>query len=268
MITLLNKFDDGYIIGEKDVLEIVSHYIEEDNLEEFIKDVSFDNNYEGMGAYKHKANIIILNNENILKFCYCIWDKLMKLYNIDEKYCTYFINFYYLYVLFHEIEHAKQNKKYESLDDKSVLYAFLYGLCSRLEGNNQFYDKNHDLFPTEIEADNNGLLKSYNLLSYTKLPVRETKVLYLQYLVSLQSNYERINRYRVLTPIEKLYNDIKIDNNIKVIDMNLILKLLDKSKLSKIERFNLGVCITPKEFDSISRERIKIYRAEKGFCKK
>ena len=252
MITLLNKFDDGYIICEKDVLEIVSHYIKEDNLEEFIRDVSFDNNYGCMGAYNPINNKIVLNSDDILKFCYSLWNKLMKLYNIDEKYSSYFINFYYLYVLFHEVEHAKQNKKYKSLNDKSILYAFLYELCSRLEGNNQFYDKNHDLFPMEIEANNNGLLKSYNLLSYTKLPGRETRILYLQYLFSLLSNYERINKYRVLTPIEKLYE------NVKTLDIDLIFNLLDESKLSKIERFNLGVCVTPKEFDGIDYEKKKI----------
>ena len=88
------------------------------------------------------------------------------------------------------------------------VYLFLYELCEKLERENQsFYDKNHDLFPMEIEANNNGLLKSYYLLSHTNLPKREKRILYLQYIISLLSNYEKTSNNFISTPLDKLYKE-------------------------------------------------------------
>ena len=41
MITLLNKFDDNYLIKEDDVYDIVFSYIKENNLTDELKDIVF-----------------------------------------------------------------------------------------------------------------------------------------------------------------------------------------------------------------------------------
>ena len=251
MITLLNKFDDGYIIQRKDVLEIIGHYISEDNLGKYIKDVSFDNNIEGSATYNPITGRMSFNEEKVLKYCNEKFSDVFEIFKVSDTYESYFINFYYLYTLFHEIEHAKQEKEYDNTNNK--LYRYLYELCHNLLFyDHSLYEKRHSLFPIEIEAHNNGFLKAYQLLSYTKLPKRETQIMYLRYLYSLLCNYEKINCFRVLTPIDKLSMESK------QVDIKRIFKLVDESRLSKIERFNLGVCVTPRELNSIKKEKDKI----------
>ena len=252
MITLLNKFDDGYIIQRKDVLDIISHYTEKDHLENFIKDVTFGSNNEHAGTYNLDTYKIALNDDMILENCYELFGELSRIYNIDRGYYPYFINFYYLHTLFHEIEHAKQEKNYQ-LMRKSNLYEKLYELGRTLQMDNiDFYRKNHSLFPMEIDANNNGYLESYNLLSHTKLPRRETRILYLQYLFSLSYNYQKVTNNYILSPIEKL---IEQSNGM---DILTLIQLLKETHLSKIERLNLGLIITPSEFNSIEHEKNKI----------
>ena len=254
MITLLNKFDDNYIIHEDDVLEIAFHYIKEYNLELFLNDVTFDNSKDEMAYYNVNRNIITINNEKTWKTCYKWADMFKEKYHIDDKYYSYILNFYYLYVLFHEFTHVMQKKNHDMLTSKTpTIYLFLYELCEKLHLDSQaFYDKNHDLFPMEIEANNNGLLKAHNLLSYTKLPNKETKLLYLQYLNSCLTNYNKINKYRISTPFDELYR--REDR----INMDIFNRLLNESKLNTKERLNLGLDITPSEYNHLQRERVRI----------
>ena len=254
MITLLNKFDDNYIIQEKDVLEIINYYINENNLKDYLNDVIFSNHSKYIGCYDLKTNQIIFNDEKILSFCYRKYDLVHNKFFIDENSYTYFLNYYYLYIIFHELSHVMQKANYEKeLMKNDNINSYLYELCRKMHyGNQAFYSKNHNLFPMEIDANNNGFLKAYQLMMYTKLPKKELRIMYLQYLFSLLENYTLINPYRVMTPVDKLS---KIN---ALIDINEISCLLHKSKLSKIERINLGLDITPKEYHRIEKEKEKI----------
>ena len=245
MITLLNKIDNTYVIEKKDILRIISSYIAKNNLQSYLFDVRFLSNSNNLGSYNTLTNVMILNDNRIIKSCYHVSDCLAKKYKISEDYYTYLINYYYLYILFHELEHVKQKASYENAS-RSVLFNSLYELCRELQRNDlKFYNQNHDLFPMEIEANNNGYLKAYHIISRTKLPKRELNILKRQYLFSLLNNYEK-NKYQIIAPIDKLteYNNTSIFNTTKI---------LQESDLSKIERLNLGLGITSLEYDSIKK---------------
>lgn len=252
MISLLNKFDDKYIIKEEDVLEIISFYLKSNDLSDFLKDVNFDNQANYLAYYDASNNTILLNNERIWRYSIKNTDKLKLDYHISDEYYSYFLNFYYISVLFHELTHAVQKLKYNDSKSNS-LYKYLYELCCLLQYSDlSFYNKNHDLLPLEIEANNNGYFKAYQLMTYTKLPRKEASLMHLKYLKSLLSNYRRINNYKVLAPMDKLH----VKN--PVIDIEEIYHLMNKEKLSKIERLNYGLDITPKEYNSIEKEKEKI----------
>ncbi len=253
MISLLNKFDDNYMIKEEDVAGIIKSYIQENGLETYYCGVIFDDNSKDLGKYNIKNNTIILNDKRIIKFCYKIADKLTTLYHVDEKYYTYFFNFSYLYILYHELMHVMQKARYEkNVDNKDDVYVYLYELCMRLHHSNLvFYRQNHDIFPMEIEANNLGFLKSYQLLSYTKLPTRESRIMYLQYLSSSLLYYRKVDN-RIITPLDKLV----LEND--SIDVEKMFWLLANTKLSRNERLNLGLDITTKEYDSLINEKNKI----------
>ena len=254
MITLLNKFDDHYVMKENDILETVYHYIVENGLELFIRDVPFNDKLNTIARYNDSKNIIEINMQKLMEVCNMWATKLQKTFHIDDNNYSYLLNYYILYALFHEITHAMQKKKHDALRfTTNKVYIFLYELNDELMNRNKdLYTRCHDLFPMEIEANNTGLLQSYNLMSHTKLPNREKKIMHLQYVDSLLSNYEKINKYRIKSPFNKLYNE---DNRI---NMNLFNQLLNEVNLSKLERLNLGIDITPHEYNSLQREKIRL----------
>ena len=251
MISLLNKFDDNYVIKDGDILEIVSFYLRSNGLDNYLKDIKYCTNDKFLAYYNTQSNEIELNNEKIWEYCYKSTYGLIKKYNIDEKYHTYFLNFYYISVLFHELTHAMQKQKYESMDSNS-LYVYLYDLCRMIGYTDfSFYNKNHGLLPMEIEANNEGLFKAYQLMTYTKLPGREAQLMHLEYLSSLLTNYKKHNN-RIISPVERLCKKV---NYIEKSELN---ELLEKTRLSKMQRFNYGLNITTKEYDSLDKEKQKI----------
>ena len=253
MATLLEKINNNICLDKYDIIDIIHAYIEKNNLELYLVDVVFDNNSKYIGAYNMKDKTITLNDDRIIKFCYKTSNNLSRIYNIDEDYYNYFFNYYYLYVIFHELEHVLQTKKYENERNKNVMiFKFLYELCQKLHYNSPaFYHFNHDLFPMEIDANNNGYLKSYKFLSHTNLPKRELKIMQTQYTFSLLYNYKKIDN-TVLSPLDKLCE------NGKNISKEFILKLLSACELSMDERLNLGLNITSLEFNNIEKEKRKI----------
>lgn len=254
MIELLNKFDNNYVISKDDVYEIALNYINVNHLELFLNDIKFDNLSSDLAAYNPKANNIVINNWKAWETCYKWADKLTEKYHIDNRYYSYVLNFYYLYILFHEMTHANQKKKHDMLTTKTPgVYLFLYELCEKLYlDSKSFYEKNHDLFPMEIEANNNGLLKSYNLINNTKLPKKEKRILYLQYIQSLLSNYEIINSDEIITPFNKLYKE---ESRINIDIMNM---LYSGVNLNMIERLNLGLDISLSEYNHLQKEKLRI----------
>ena len=251
MITLLNKFDDNYVLEKKDIYDIADKYIRENNVEKYLKDIIFTTDENVLAHYNISKNEIVINNEIVVKKCHKLCDEVERIYELNKDYLTYFLNFFYLYIIYHELMHVSQKAKFENEDNE--LFNYLYVLSEILHrNNNNFYCDNHDIFPLEIEANNIGFLTAYNLMSYTKLPTKETKVMYLQYLFSLISNYKKISNDKVISPIELLKNEKAI------VDVNLINELSNKLKLSKISKMNFGLPITSREFNSVDNEKYKV----------
>ena len=258
MLTLLNKFDDKYKMKEKDILDIAWSYIKENNLEEILKDVKFDPNSSYLGIYYNDSNTMVFNDERIYNKVNELYNELLSNYQIDENYHTYFWNLFYLYVTFHDVEHINQKAMHDN-GYGSELFNYLYEACNNIKENDyNLYLENHSLFPTNIAADNIGFLKAYNLMDHTKLIKRELRIMYLEYLKLLLRNYERYNDKIIISPVDKLAT---LSN---LISLDKITELLNNTKLSKIDRMNLGLSITPSEYDSIIKlensQKIKIYK--------
>jgi len=258
MNLLIDKFDSKNLINKDDVLKIISTYVDGNDLDYLLKNVHFysdtsdeiislDNSC--LGYYNATKKYIILNDDKIKKMAYQFYYRLKKIWNINDYYQTYFINFYCLYTIYHELTHVLQRLKYYDSFHNNSFFRYLYEFDSQLQKANQlFYNKNHDLFPMEIDANNNVLLKAYDIMNNTSLPKREKQILYLNYLSSLLLYYKKVNRKSVISPIEIL------NNQIKIIDLSLF----KNEKLSKIDRLNYGLFISPHEFNDINKEKMHI----------
>ena len=249
MITLLNKFDDQYKIKEKDILDIAWSIIKENKLEEYLTDIRFNPDSPHIGDYSEKKKIITLNDQRIYTTVNELYKRLLIKHQIDDIYYTYFWNFYYLFIIFHEVEHVNQRAIYESGDGNKLSDLLYEKSISIKNKDNNLYKENHDLFPVEIEANNIGYLNAYKLMSHTKLPKREQRIMHLEYLKALLHNYQKTNK-RIITPMDK-FSMLTSEINI-----NEINELLNNTRLSKIERMNHGLDINPSEYDSILKLRV------------
>lgn len=251
MITLLNKFDDNYVIKPEDVYDIVNAYIRNNSLEPYLKDISFDPTNKNLADYNLKTNEIVFNDNKIILAGYSLYDELYSKYHINEEYYTYFLNFYYLFIIYHELVHVSQKAKYERDISKDNIFNYLYELSNQLRRKDiNLYYINHNLFPMEIEANNEGYLYALNLMNHTKLPRRECRVMQLKYLSSLSLNYRTIGNLHIISPVEEF---VGLDNE----TMERINTLFSNTRLSKNERMNLGLFITLKEYKSIMNEKRK-----------
>ena len=143
--------------------------------------------------------------------------------------------------------------QYEKTCDKNNISNYLYELSYRLKKDDpNLYKEYHNLFPIEIDANNTGYYKAYSLMSYTKLPSKECKIMQLQYLFSVLYNYDRLNTFRVMTPIEKL---AELNPNV---DLYKIFDLARQENISKMNRLYLGLPITSREYDGIVKEKQKL----------
>ena len=250
MIDVINKMNDHHIIEKDDILKIIADYISKNNLEKYLCDVVFSSETNHLAHYNISTNKVVLNDDRIINSCYKLFDGLQKIYQINEDNYAYFINFYYLYIIYHELTHVSQKAQYEKYCNKYNVFNYLYELCIVLrEDEINFYKENHDIFPMEIEANNNGYLKAYQLMNYTNVPIKEIKIMYLQYLFSLLYNYKKIDAQKLQNPIELLSNENKL------VSLRTIKNLLKKDELSKIERLNLGLPITLSEYKSIENKK-------------
>lgn len=251
MNELINKFNNYYVMNQDDILNITSKFITEYRLEEFLCDIKFNDSLGELAVYNPSKSIIYINMQRLWNACYKWSNKLQVTYKIDNCNYSYLLNYYCLYILFHEITHAIQKQKHDKyVNNTNSVYIFLYELCEILElDNKELYDKYHDLFPMEIEANNNGLLKAYNFMSHTNLPSREKRILNLQYINSLLSNYEKDNKSRIITPFSKLYN---VESRINIDKLN---ELIEEISLDKIDRLNLGLVITNQEYKGLQKEK-------------
>lgn len=254
MITLMNKLDDeNYIIQQRDVLDVADAFIRENHFDEFLKDIDFKQNINGIGHYDANKRVIFFNENKILEKCYSLYNSLLSHHDIDENYDTYFINFYYLFILYHEFAHVLRKVKYENSFNEENIYTYLYEMCvTMIDKDRDFYTKNHQFFPIEIEANNIGFYKAYSLMSYTKLPAKECKVMQYQYLKSLLRNYQKVDGSKIITPIEKLA-EMNED-----VDLDKIIDLSSHENIPRSERLNLGLPISLKEYDGIAKEKQKL----------
>ena len=251
MITLLNKFDDNYVIGKiNDICDIVSPYIRQYNLGGYLKDISFNPESKYLAYYNIRTNRLFFNDEKIIRTGYRLFDQLRRKYQISEKYYTYFLNYFYLYIIYHELTHVYQKARDESTLNE--LYLYLYELCDQLRKESvHFYNKFHDLFPMEREAINNGALVAYNLMKYTKLPGYECKVMRLKYFKIITADYELVNQSQVISPIETLLN--KYPERLEKIN-----ELSKTAKLSKEMKFNFGLPVSTQELKNVNFTKKKI----------
>ena len=251
MNEIIEKINNSRPLEKDDILKIVSLYIQYYDLDLYVKDVWFNPKYFYPACYHKKMNVLIFNDEKVINNAYHLYDVLYNMYGIDENYFNHIINFHYLYLIYHELDHANQKKIYEENDDNE-LFSYLYDIRKRLQLNKGFYDTHHDLFPMEKAAINNGSLKAYNLISLTNLPERERDILHLLYLIRRIYDY-RVSKKTIISPISRLFE-------LSQEDRRFFDEIIAKTNLSMEERLNFGLDLSYDEYAKLTKEKSRVFK--------
>ena len=253
---LIEAINNKEIINEDIVLELVLQYIEQNNLDDYLNDFRY--HYKSCD-YIICDKLITFNEDITLDLANKLYNYLNNNYGIDEEYKSYVINFFYLFQVYHELTHPFQHKRDDGGYKRS--YSYLDKLSHDLMRKNIDYyktDEGHNLFPTEIEADNIGFSTSYKILKKTNIPKRELKILYGYFLGIMLYDYQVVfNEKRIISPIEKLSNSI--DN----INMNKLMEITEEDKLNFLERIKFGLPITFDEYKYLFTKRLDAFEKVK-----
>lgn len=179
---LETHFNNKEIISKRTFFNIVCHEINENNLDDLVDKISIDeqriDNY--LCGYQIKNRLLFFSYDKLVQ-------KLSK-YNDPML-----VNLYLLFYIFHEVEHLNQTRLIQT--NINSLESALFSQCFNFVSsatlpftrilNKLLYDKYHDYFITEINAD----LNSYeHLIKILKDITSLSK--YVNYFLKVE--YERI----------------------------------------------------------------------------
>lgn len=253
------NFLDKSFIDEVIFLEYIKAEIKKRGLENIIKRVNFDK--DGINEYNMQKECITINLNDILyksnnNIENMITRKEQKTGIINDQNN---VNIYNLYIINHELEHVSQAKIIsESKDDTDYLklrYALLLKTLLLIDNiftfkNRETYDKYHDFFFSEYDADINSFINTLNFINGLNIDEINANIEKFNMLIAqtILRRYKNVhNKRKFSTPYENfldLYNYINRDLKISA---NLT-KYIDEFKefsipSSQIERLKLGLDI-------------------------
>lgn len=228
------KFDEELFYAISDEI------IKELELKEYVKNISLQtfDQIKCDGIYSNSDNDIKIRKDINEKFTYFYYEKLFN-------------------TLFHEIEHAKENKlidKYRNyyckldseydftLDEKKETAQIAAIILSNkmMSEKRIIYNIYHDLFPTEHAANYYGLVNSINFLAEMLPEFKET--LLNPNIYNYKLMLELLKGYRIKLLTRKLFSPVNIIIN-KDVKPYIKEMLLRDNELSNHERLILGLPI-------------------------
>lgn len=247
--TILNRLEDEtYYFDIEDAKEIVQQYPNA-----CLKDVVSDESVD-LIEYNKTDYTIHINQNKMLAFCHDRARELMEHYRTDPTSYSFYVNFYYMFLLLRELEKARQLAVYNFTKNSDDLFVYLYELSERIK--NERPELSY-LTPMEIMANNRGIDTARSLITHSKIPPREWCLIYLQYLKNMLANYDMVDDGNVLAPIDLLWVE---DESV---DVEKIYQLLENTNISYTDRFNLGLWIDTRHFARRNRQMKRLDKKKK-----
>lgn len=238
------------------LFDYIEKRINEEELDEYVNEILFDS--ESENYYISEKKVLCINPYEIL--CDAKNNNKPDSMNLISKYerdnCIVFnynsVNIYNLFAINHEINHIIQNKIEESFDEHNIkklllLKDLIISNMDVVHFNEKYYNKYHDYFFHEYNANIDAYLETVHLLnSYNIDNIKEILIRFNQIIAShiLYSYSDICNNEKLSTPINnilKLYNHIldKIkDKEINTCDLSLYKDC--KIPKNNIDRLRIG----------------------------
>lgn len=255
LINIIYYYTFNYKLPDAEFIDkIVNIIINNDDLESYVNNISYDYNYTASYSFvskilKFNINNIIKYTRNSLKFYCDAYD--LKEIKLFEEYV--YICYEFVYTILHEFEHIKQIKFLENNKDNSFVSNLIQNNIDTLSINPDLYMKDHDLFPIERMAIINSNLEVMDILKLdsdvffilNNIYVNRYNSFTIQHYVN--GSYPLLE-YVTVTNTNLYYKELLINSN----NTKKILKK-SKSDISFKDRLLLGLPITQKELNEIKK---------------
>ena len=261
------NFVDRSFIDEITFLEYIKDEIKKRGLESHIKKVNFDEN--GVNEYNAQEKCIIINLNDIL---YKSDNNIDNMITKREQKAGIIndmnnVNIYNLYVINHELEHANQTKfmldKKKDTDYLKLKYALIIKDILLIDNifsfkGRELYDRYHDIFFSEYDADINSFINTLNLINGFNIDEMDDNIQKFYMLIAqiILRRYKNMhNKRKFSTPCENfldLYN--YIDRELKISTRYIDEFKNNKFRIpfSQIERLKLGVDISEDTYEYLT----------------
>ena len=115
MDKLIEKINSNYVITIDDMRNIAEEYVLKHHQEEYFNGVISNPKSRYAACYDYRTNNIVLNDEKIVQNGYRLFDENQKEYHISGRNFTYYLNYYNIYVIYHELIHLSQQAQFEKM---------------------------------------------------------------------------------------------------------------------------------------------------------
>ena len=116
------------------------------------------------------------------------------------------------------------------------------------------YDRFHDLFPIEIDANNYGFIYSYLTLLKSNISDNERKILLLQIYTSLLLHYKVENK-KIISPVDQF------NEKVGFIYLDHLIDLVRKYDVNSFHKFVYGLPINRYEYFKLSNKKTKTLKS-------
>lgn len=248
---IILKNNKGKRLNKDDIRKICYIIIKRMKYEKMVRRILFEkrnDNIEGVASFDGEDLIFYVDNGNDL--ANTNYQKLKdNNINLDGGLISYF-NFETLNTIFHEFAHIRQDYLVcRRINNKeSEIYRLCYIILDSING---FYKNHYETILTEVNAFNEGMLKSFNVyknapLNIVSLNDKETYAR-MAFTEILSNYYQKDDN--ILSASEDLINILEYYHyHDEHIDLNRLKELIYQNNFPLYERLKLGLPISEKEY--------------------
>lgn len=167
LLNIIFKYAKNFKLPDKDfvnnVIDVIANY---DDINDYINNVDISSSYKYAASYTFCSRILKLSICDIITRAETNFNAYCEIYNLKKTEKYIFICYYFVYTIFHELDHTRQNKILNTTKKDNFERILIQNSVDVLVANFEIYEKEHDLFPNERMAIINSCVRINEMLKY------------------------------------------------------------------------------------------------------
>lgn len=253
ILNIIYNYAFNYKLPDVKFIDSVLDVIIDKELKKYIKNVEHNYQSFALASYLYENKILRFNIDMIIVQYSNFYQAHKKIYDIDDFNKYLYMCLSVLEIIFHEVEHVVQSKKINTLPVDDFERQLIEISTIAVEVYPDLYDKRHDLFFIERDANIKSCQKIKEMISLCESSPRSIRNNFNKRYNQLVNKYYSYDNYPLLMFLDithgKLsYNDLPIEeyNTERILAST-------KDNLSFEDRVLMGLPLDRKEYHKLRR---------------